>query len=66
MQIKVNGLMEQVTDNSTLKDFLQVKKLTLDTIVVVHNTKILDREQWNQVILHENDTLEVLHFVGGG
>jgi len=66
MNVTVNGKVETVDEKMTISDFLAQKKLEPEKVVVEHNMDIIDRENLNNVILMENDTLEILRFVGGG
>ena len=45
---------------------LQDKGYNLAVIVCELNLKIIDRETYAEVILHDGDVLEVVSFVGGG
>lgn len=66
MKIKVNGQIETVKENITILDFVESKELNPENVVVEYNLNIVKSEQWSQTILKENDSLEVLSFVGGG
>ena len=66
MNITVNGKQETVETDITLSNFLKIKDLDPEKVVVEHNLKIVERENLGDVILAENDCLEVLRFVGGG
>ena len=66
MKIKVNGQIETVKEEITILDFVESKGLNPQNVVVEYNLNIVKSEQWNQTILKENDSLEVLSFVGGG
>jgi sulfur carrier protein len=66
MKITVNGKLETVAPDITINDFLILKHLDPEKVVVEHNLDIVARENLGDVILTENDSLEVLRFVGGG
>jgi sulfur carrier protein len=66
MKITVNGKLETVAPDITINDFLILKHLDPEKVVVEHNLNIVARENLGDVILTENDSLEVLRFVGGG
>ena len=66
MNITVNGKLETLEQNITISDFLKLKHLEPEKVVVEHNLKIVERENLNDVVLQENDSLEVMRFVGGG
>ena len=65
MQITVNGNTE-IIQPCRLGDLVQSKGLNAETLVVEYNQRIIKRAHWNEIELQENDTLELLNFVGGG
>ena len=66
MLITVNGKVQDVQEGCDLLAY--VRKLGLDekAIVAELNGFIVDHDSFAKITLHENDTLELLHFVGGG
>ena len=66
MQVVLNGNEELLEKTINLCDFLQMKGLNPETIIVEYNGKIVKKDEWLAVVLQDNDRLEVLKFVGGG
>lgn len=67
LTLLVNGEHMDAPAGSTLADFLRARSLDPRLVVVEHNRTILrDRDAYNTVRLGEGDTLEIVHFVGGG
>ena len=66
LNIRVNGQTEIVEQQTTITDILNQKSLNPDNVVVEYNLNIVKSDKWNNTILKENDSLEVLSFVGGG
>ena len=66
MQVILNSKAEIVEKEMNLLDFLLLKELNPETIIVEHNEKIIKKDGWASVLLKNNDRLEVLKFVGGG
>lgn len=66
MQLTVNGNPEHVTDGITIMDFLAQKRLDPDKVVVERNLDIVPQENYADVVLMDNDSIEILRFVGGG
>ncbi len=66
MQLTINGKIEHVEDGITIRDFLAQKQLDSEKVVVERNLEIVQREKYADVVLGENDSLEILRFVGGG
>lgn len=66
MEIVVNGKKEKLPEPMLLEDFLKGKGLERQGIVVELNREIVPREAWPATTIRENDTLEILRFIGGG
>jgi len=67
MNLKLNGkAIEIKEENVSLYDFLVSRQFEPERLVVELNFEIVPKEKWKDVILKENDTIEVLRFVGGG
>lgn len=64
--INVNGEKRETQPGRTVADLLTELGLHPRLIVVEHNREILDRERYEAVEVKEGDTLELVHFVGGG
>ena len=65
--LAVNGDARQVPRGTTLAGLLESLELDPRMIVVEHNREILrDRASFGSLELSEGDTLELVHFVGGG
>ncbi len=66
MTITLNGKPVELDKELTLNEFLALKGLEPEKIVVECNYEIVKRDTWDSIILKEKDNLEVLRFVGGG
>lgn len=64
--MKVNGEIITLTEPVSLKDFLEKSGYTTGRIAVERNGDIIPKQAYGAVILTEADTLEIVHFVGGG
>lgn len=63
----VNGEARSVGAGSTMGDLLRTLALDPQLVVVELNRTILrDRAQYDTLRLATNDTIEIVHFVGGG
>ncbi len=63
----VNGEERTVAAGSTLGDLLRELSVSADAVVVEHNREIIrDRERLNTMVLATGDSVEIVHFVGGG
>lgn len=63
--IKVNGKEMQI-ENISLKQLLIDCNFDIDKIAVELNEEIISKDDFENIILKENDKLEVVSFVGGG
>jgi thiamine biosynthesis protein ThiS len=66
LAITVNGEPRRLPGPATLADLLRHLDLDPRTIVVEHNRRIVRRPQLQETPLAEGDTVELVHFVGGG
>jgi len=66
MKIKVNGNYLEVEDNITLSKLIENLKLNSKKIVIELNRNIIDEKDYDLTEIKEGDTVEIVHFVGGG
>jgi len=66
LQISVNGEQRHISAPATLADLLQELGLDPRMVVVELNRKIVRRPVLETTALTEGDTVELVHFVGGG
>jgi len=65
--LAVNGAERRIPDGWTLADLLASLELDARTVVVERNGTILrDRSSFASLDLVADDSLEIVHFVGGG
>ena len=66
MQIKINGAVAELPDNSSVKDLLLARKLPEGILVLELNGEIIKREKWESLKLNPSDSLEIISVIGGG
>ncbi len=66
MNIKINGKEQQILGFQTLKDIIISKGLDFKRVVVEYNYEIISSDNWDNIILKDNDNIEIVNFVGGG
>jgi sulfur carrier protein len=66
IEITFNGKPRALPDNTSIQEMLDRMGLDCLQVVVEHNQKIVSRQRLAETILNNGDTLEVIHFVGGG
>lgn len=65
--LTVNGEKRDFPAGSSVADLLKSHKLDPRLVVVEHNRSVLrDREAYAAIALAAGDTVEIVHFVGGG
>ncbi len=65
--LTVNGTARELARNSSLAGLLGELGIDRRMVVVEHNRSILrDRDLFDSVELGSGDTVEIVHFVGGG
>lgn len=62
---RLNGVNVDDTDRN-LKEYLLEQGFLLEKIAVEKNGDIIPRSKMEQDVIHENDQIEVVTFVGGG
>lgn len=67
VSLTVNGQPRTVAAGTTLASLLEILAIDPRMIVVEHNLTIIrDRSLFASILLEPGDTLELVHFVGGG
>jgi len=65
--LAVNGAERRIPEGWTLADLLASLELDARTVVIERNGTILrDRSSFASVMLVTDDSIEIVHFVGGG
>jgi len=55
-----------MADGLNLTSLLEQLQIRPARVVVERNREIVPRESYETILLAEGDTLEIVHFVGGG
>jgi thiamine biosynthesis protein ThiS len=66
LSLTVNGDPRTIPGPATVADLLTHLSLDPRAVVVEVNRTVLRRPHLEETSLHEGDTVEVVHFVGGG
>ncbi len=66
MEVTVNGEPQTFTEPCSIAELLLARGHDAARVVVERNGEILPREQFPQTQLSTGDSLEIVHFVGGG
>jgi sulfur carrier protein len=69
MKLKINGEERDFEVSAapfSLSNLVEVLGMKADRVAVELNRDIVTRDRWSETPLKEGDSLEVVHFVGGG
>lgn len=66
VQVVVNDEPRAIAPGATVADLVAMLGLGPRRIAVEVNRAIVPRIEYGSTVLHEGDTVEVIHFVGGG
>lgn len=66
IRVRLNGKDREVPEGLAVKGLLEHLELNPALVVVELNREILERKDYDQTPVREGDTLELVHFVGGG
>ncbi len=64
--MKVNGSLAELKESLTLYDYLISQNYDLAVIAVERNGEIVPKATYKEVLLQDEDTMEIVRFVGGG
>ncbi len=65
-RVTINGKVEELPAGLTIAELLERRGIHTTLVAVEHNGRILQREEFACVTIAAGDTLEIVHFVGGG
>ena len=65
-KIKLNGKNYSIHANTTLSSIIKKHKINTKKIAIEVNGKIIQKNNYRNVILRELDKVEIVHFIGGG
>tara|TARA_Y100001936_G_scaffold158907_1_gene155326 strand:+ start:96 stop:314 length:219 start_codon:yes stop_codon:yes gene_type:complete len=66
IKIIVNGKQMQVIPKFSLKSLIVKLKMPLNKIAIELNRKIIDKKRISKIQLKNGDSIEIVHFIGGG
>ncbi len=66
IEVRLNGEMREVPGGMNVEQLLRHLELQPRLVVVERNGEILRRDGYAEVGIAAGDTLELVHFVGGG
>ena len=64
--VTINGKPVQLEGSVSLEQFLDERNVNTKFVAVAYNGNVLQKEEYNGVVLDEGDVLEIVQPVGGG
>lgn len=64
--IRLNGKTREFRDGHSVRSLLEELELHPGMVVVELNREILDRDRYAEAPVRAGDSIELVHFVGGG
>lgn len=64
--VKVNGKEANHAVGMTIKDYLRENNYRLNFIAVEKNGVIVPKTEYENNVINDGDTIEIVNFVGGG
>lgn len=66
MKIKINGEAQEIPDGLSVRAMLDHLGMNGARVAIERNLEILPRTEWAATPVQDNDSFEIVHFVGGG
>lgn len=66
MKVRINGEEREIPDGLNVTALLAHLGMANDRVAIERNLDILPRNLWATTAVQPNDSLEIVHFVGGG
>ena len=66
MTVTINGEIRRLDGEVTLDRLLELLSLPSKRVAVELNREVVRRSDWENTVVRDADTIEVVHFVGGG
>jgi thiamine biosynthesis protein ThiS len=66
MHVSINGEKREVATGSTVRQLLDELQISATRVAVEVNLEIVPKTAYAGHTLHDDDKIEIVHFVGGG
>ncbi len=64
--MRLNGDIIKISEEIDLYTFLEGRGYPMEHIAVERNGNVVPRSQWKMTCIFDEDSIEVVRFVGGG
>ena len=65
-KIQLNGDTYEINNGTSLNGLLNQLKIERNKVAIEVNGEIIERNNYQNLILNKNDKVEIVHFIGGG
>ena len=65
-KIQLNGNSYEIDHGINLNELLNKLKIQKNKVAIEVNGKIVEKTKYIHLILHKDDKVEIVHFIGGG
>ena len=66
ISVLINGQSNNIAEGTSLLTLLEKLDIDPGRVAVEYNMEIVNKRNFNDTVLKDNDTLEIITFVGGG
>ena len=66
IKIKINGKVRTFQNKINLLKLVNILKIPIKKVAIELNQEIIDKKNLNKIMLKNNDSVEIVHFIGGG
>lgn len=66
INVTINGDSHALDKALCLNDLLARFDIEQDKVAIEHNLAIVSKSTFDQIMIADGDTLEIVHFIGGG
>ena len=65
-KIQLNGSTYEINNGTNLNELLNKLKIQKNKVAIEVNGEIIEKNKYPKLVLNKNDTVEIVHFIGGG
>jgi thiamine biosynthesis protein ThiS len=66
LRIQINGEPREIEEHMPLPELVAFLELKAEQVAIEVNQEVVRRSHWEATVLHADDKVEIVHFVGGG
>ena len=66
IKIKLNGKVKFIDEKSKIEILIKKYRIHIKKVAIELNREILDKKKLGRIKLKNNDSIEIVHFIGGG